>query len=75
MKSGVKTSEFYLVLGNMIAGLMVMTGFLLPERLDEVGTLVSQAIGAIVALGSLVGYIVSRTEYKSKFIDGKPQQG
>lgn len=69
MKSGFKTSEFYLTIGNMIAGLLVMSGLLLPERLSETGELIAQAVGAIVALGTLITYILSRTEIKTKSIE------
>lgn len=73
MSSGFKTTEFYLVFGNIIAGLLVMTGVLLPERSSEIGELIAQAIGGIVSLGALVFYIISRTELKKKQIEGVKQ--
>lgn len=67
MKSGIKSSEFYMSLAALVTGLLVMGGYLVPERQTEVTELVSQAIGGAVALFSLINYTLSRTELKKSF--------
>jgi len=64
MQPGLKTSEFYVTLGSMIASLLVMSGLIAPEKTGEVQEVIVQAIGGLVALGTVVAYIYSRTTLK-----------
>ena len=64
MSSGLKSTEFYLTISSLIVGLLTMTGLLSPEKSGEVTELIVQAIGGIVALGTLISYILSRTQLK-----------
>jgi hypothetical protein len=64
MKPGYQTSEFWVTLGGTIVSLLVMAGFLEPSKSGEIAALVTQAIGGIVALGSIISYVLSRTELK-----------
>jgi NhaP-type Na+/H+ or K+/H+ antiporter len=66
MKTGLKTSEFYVTLVSMLVSLLVMTGVLEPDKASEISELIVQAIGGIVALGTVIGYLLSRTELKKE---------
>lgn len=66
MKIGVKSSEFFVTLGSLIVSLLVMSGLIAPERSSEVQEVIVQAIGGIVALGTIVSYIYSRTVLKQE---------
>jgi uncharacterized membrane protein YciS (DUF1049 family) len=66
MKSGIKSSEFYVTLGSTIVSLLVMSGYLAADQASETAELIAQAIAGIVALGSIVSYIYSRTALKVK---------
>lgn len=66
MKSGIKSSEFYVTLGSTIVSLLVMSGVLSAEQSSETAELIAQAIAGIVALGTIVSYIYSRTALKAK---------
>ena len=66
MKSGFKTSEFYVTLVSTLVSLLVMAGVVEPSYQSELTDLVVQAIGGIVALGSVLGYLLSRTELKKE---------
>lgn len=64
MKDGIKSTEFYVTLGNMVAGILVMLGILAPGEQADMGELIAMAIGGIVAVASLITYIISRTDLK-----------
>lgn len=66
MKSGLKTSEFYVTLVSTIVSLLVMAGVVEPAYQSELTDLVVQAVGGIVALGSVIAYLLSRTELKKE---------
>ena len=68
MKSGLKSTEFYVTLVSTIVSLLVMAGLVQPTEADQVTELVVQAIGGIVALGSIIAYIYSRTVIKQEEI-------
>lgn len=64
MKSGLKTSEFYVTLVSTVVSLLVMAGVVEPAYQNELTDLVVQAVGGVVALGSVIAYLLSRTELK-----------
>lgn len=66
MKSGLKTSEFYVTLVSTVVSLLVMAGVVEPSYQNQLTDLVVQAVGGIVALGSVIAYILSRTEIKKE---------
>ena len=66
MKTGLKSSEFYVTLVSMVVSLLVMSGVLEPSEANQLSELVVQAIGGVVALGSVISYILSRTELKKE---------
>ena len=65
-KSGIKTSEFYVTLVSTLVSLLVMTGVIEPSYANQLTDLVVQAIGGVVALGTVIAYILSRTELKKE---------
>lgn len=73
MKKGFTTSEFYVTLASTVVSLLVMAGVIEPANASQLTDLVVQAIGGIVALGSVIAYILSRTELKKTDLQVKAQ--
>lgn len=66
LKPSYKSGEFYLVFVTSIVSMLVLTGVIPSEKADEIQSLLVQAIGGIVALGTVIGYLLARTELKKK---------
>ena len=64
MKSGIKTSEFWITLVPVIVGLLMSFGTITPEDQDVIISLGTQVIGGVVALFSLINYVNGRVELK-----------
>jgi hypothetical protein len=69
MQKGYKTSEFWVTIGTVVAGLLVATGRLSPENQDATAQAICQCIecvvGCVTALASVWKYTHSRQIIKS----------
>jgi len=72
IKSGAKTSEFYLTLVSLIVSLLVMAGVIEPSRASEATELITQVIGGIVAAITIVSWIIARTDLKKTQLENIP---
>jgi len=76
MKSGIRTSEFWMVLATMLFGVAVAAGWLsateaqeIQSQLDKVAAVVAKIGDQIVQLVAVIAplfYLKSRTALKSK---------
>lgn len=64
MKSGFKSSEFFVTAVNSIAGGAIMLGYLTPQQADEFVKAVVATVGGILVVVSTVVYIVGRIRLK-----------
>lgn len=60
MKSGVKTSEFWVSVIISILGVLVALGVITPEQQGTLSESIQQIAGAIMAAAPIVGYALSR---------------
>lgn len=68
IKSGIKSSEFYVTLLPGVVSLLVVAGVIDPIDSDVVLELTTQIIAGIVALATFVTYIAKRTELKKEVV-------
>lgn len=66
VKSGVKTSEFWVTLIPQLATVLVVVGVLPSEDVDAIVKAIAGVITGIVSLVSLIAYIRSRLELKKQ---------
>lgn len=66
MKTGVKTSEFWLTISSGVLGLFAMYGVIPTEELTEVERMIEQVFGALVTIVTFVTYIVGRVSLKKE---------
>lgn len=64
MKSGYKTTEFWLTIANTVFMALVAFGVVGQEQANEIENLVAPLIGAVVPLAL---YIWSRTQVKANY--------
>ena len=64
MKSGVKTSEFWIVAGANVIALLTLSGVFAQVDAPEITENFSQAVGGIFGVIANVTYILSRTVIK-----------
>lgn len=64
MKSGIKTSEFWVSVVVSILGVLVALGVITPEQQGTLSESVNQIAGAIMAAAPVVGYAISRGSAK-----------
>jgi len=64
VKPGYRTSEFLLTAITLLVQALVAAGILSVAEGDDVGKLMEQAVGGLLALGALFLYIRSRTQLK-----------
>jgi len=68
IKSGFKTSEFYLTLIPTVGAMLVLTGVIPENDSAQVVNLIKDAVSGIVAIVGIVSYIMGRTEIKREVI-------
>ena len=64
LKAGIKTSEFWLTVVTSILSILVMAGVIGPEDSNRVGSIAKDTFSGIVAIVSIVSYVVSRLKLK-----------
>ena len=64
IKPGYKSMEVWNSIVATAVALLVMAGVIEPARQNEVTELIVQAVGGVVALGSVLGLLLARTELK-----------
>ena len=67
MKSGYRTTEFWVTLVSQVVGILLLTGVVTPEQSEVLGIaagkgggIANEVIGIITMVGSAFGYNVSR---------------
>ena len=68
MKPGVKTSEFYVTMLPVVIAGLVYTGVIGDTDTDMIISLVKDVIAGVVALFSIVSYILSRSHLKKEIL-------
>ena len=66
MKTGIKTSEFWMTLIPQVITVLVVLGVMPAEDIDYITKAVAGIITGIVSVISLVAYVRSRTELKAQ---------
>lgn len=69
IKSGFKTTEFYMTLIPTFVSMLVLAGFIPVEGQTQVLEMVKDAVAGIVAIVGIVSYITGRTEVKKAYIN------
>lgn len=70
VKSGTKTTEFYLTLAFTAAGFLLASGVFDMKDAPEWVNVVVRILGAVVALGKALGYDLGRAKVKSTVAEG-----
>lgn len=60
MKSGKKTTEFYLSIFGAVMGVLVSTGLLTPDQSSVLVESAAQISGGVISALSVLGYGISR---------------
>jgi len=68
MKSGVLSTEFWMTLVATGISMAVLGGLIAEGEVDQVMALAKDAIAGVVAIVSLVTYIISRTNLKREIV-------
>ena len=66
IKSGFKSSEFYLTLAQSITGIFVMLGYLSPEQSDQFVQALVSVIGGLMIVVPTVVYLFGRIALKKE---------
>lgn len=66
IKSGFKSSEFYLTLAQSITGIFVMMGYLSPEQADSFVQSLVSVIGGLMVIVPTVVYLFGRIALKKE---------
>ncbi len=66
MKTGYKTTEFWITLIASFIGMLVMFGVVTPESQQQLVDSSTQIINAVFAIVPLVAYIIGRSWLKGK---------
>lgn len=68
MKPGVKTSEFYVTMLPVVIAGLVYSGIIPESDTDMIVSLAKDVIAGVVALFSIVSYILSRSHLKREIL-------
>ena len=66
IKSGYKTTEFWLSIATAICGLLVTLGVFDAAQASDVSTAIGQVAGAVIMAVSSGAYAISRSKSKSE---------
>jgi len=73
IKSGFKSSEFYLTLAQSITGIFVMLGYLSPEQSDQFVQALVSIIGGLMIVVPTVVYLFGRIALKKETMQNGSQ--
>ena len=65
MKSGYKTTEFWISLGTSVVGLLVLLGIITPDKSTEIMTIIQQVLAVAMIVLPQFGYTLSRGKAKA----------
>lgn len=65
MKSGWKTSEFWVSIGASLLGIMVVMGWITTDVQSELLVAIEKIAGGVIAAVAAISYIFSRTKVKA----------
>lgn len=71
VKSGFKTTEFWLTLVPLFLGVLAVFGVFTPTETTQMNAGLTQIIGGIFAVLPVIGYTISRGEVKKAVNGGK----
>lgn len=74
INNGIKTSEFWVTLLPTVIAMLVVTGVIDPGDTDMTMSLAKDAVAGIVALVSIVTYIVNRSNLKKEIVKASVEQ-
>lgn len=66
IKSGFKSTEFYLTLAQSVTGIFVVLGFLTPEQADSFVQALVSVIGGLMVIVPTVVYLYGRIALKKE---------
>jgi cytosine/uracil/thiamine/allantoin permease len=66
MKSGWKTSEFWVAILSSLVGIMVVLGWITPEVQSQLTEAIAQAVGGLISIVATIMYILSRAKVKAE---------
>jgi len=73
LKSGWKTTEFWVAIATAVFGLLTTTGVFTPEQASDLTVAVGKFSGAIITAVTTAAYAISRGRAKSTEIK-KPEE-
>ena len=65
MKAGIKTTEFWSSASGFIAGILIAIGVLTGEQVTELTQATNAIVGGIMAITSIVSYVLGRGKVKA----------
>ena len=74
LKSGWKTTEFWVSIATSLAGILTMFGIFTPEKAAALPVAIEQIVGGVVAIVPIVGYVLSRGKAKAGAVDTPPAE-
>jgi hypothetical protein len=72
IKSGYKTTEFWVALASAVFGILTTTGVFTPDQASDLTAAVGKFSGAIITAISTAAYAVSRAKTKAASTPEKP---
>lgn len=68
IKPGIQTTEFYVTMLPVVISGLMFTGIIEPNDTDYVISLVKDIIAGVVALFSIISYVLSRSHLKREVL-------
>jgi len=68
IKPGIQTTEFYVTMLPVVISGLMFTGIIEPNDTDYVITLIKDIIAGVVALFSIISYVLSRSHLKREVL-------
>lgn len=74
LKSGVKTTEFYMTLIAQVVSLLAILGVIPNSQVDYLTKAVISVFAGLISLVSLISYIKGRIELKAQKMELEPKK-